>query len=115
MEDLNNILNSGDVPNIYAPEELENIFKLMKPIIQEQNQTPSKTNMFALYTRRVRSALHVVLTMSPIGESFRARLRQFPALVNCCTIDWLALFLFLFVHSSFFIKSITYPAHIKLI
>jgi dynein heavy chain len=26
--------------------------------------------------------------LSPIGEIFRARLRQFPALVNCCTIDW---------------------------
>jgi dynein heavy chain len=25
---------------------------------------------------------------SPIGEIFRARLRQFPSLVNCCTIDW---------------------------
>ena len=25
---------------------------------------------------------------SPIGEIFRSRLRQFPALVNCCTIDW---------------------------
>lgn len=27
-------------------------------------------------------------TPSPIGEVFRARLRQFPSLVNCCTIDW---------------------------
>lgn len=25
---------------------------------------------------------------SPIGEVFRARLRQFPSLVTCCTIDW---------------------------
>ena len=25
---------------------------------------------------------------SPIGEVFRSRLRQFPSLVNCCTIDW---------------------------
>ena len=26
--------------------------------------------------------------VSPIGEVFRARLRMFPSLVNCCTIDW---------------------------
>lgn len=26
--------------------------------------------------------------LSPIGDVFRARLRMFPALVNCCTIDW---------------------------
>ena len=28
------------------------------------------------------------LSPSPIGEVFRSRLRQFPSLVNCCTIDW---------------------------
>lgn len=27
--------------------------------------------------------------MSPIGDNFRTRIRKFPALVNCCTIDWL--------------------------
>ena len=26
--------------------------------------------------------------MSPLGEIFRTRLRKFPSLVNCCTIDW---------------------------
>ena len=26
--------------------------------------------------------------MSPIGDAFRNRLRKFPSLVNCCTIDW---------------------------
>ena len=26
--------------------------------------------------------------MSPIGDAFRSRLRKFPSLVNCCTIDW---------------------------
>lgn len=26
--------------------------------------------------------------MSPVGEAFRRRLRTFPALVNCTTIDW---------------------------
>ena len=26
--------------------------------------------------------------MSPLGEAFRNRLRNYPSLVNCCTIDW---------------------------
>jgi dynein heavy chain len=26
--------------------------------------------------------------MSPIGDSLRVRCRKFPALVNCCTINW---------------------------
>ncbi len=38
--------------------------------------------------RRVRSNLHMVLCFSPVGEAFRQRLRMFPSLVNCCTIDW---------------------------
>lgn len=32
--------------------------------------------------------LHIILCMSPIGDSFRNRIRQYPALVNCTTIDW---------------------------
>jgi hypothetical protein len=28
------------------------------------------------------------LAMSPIGDAFRTRLRMFPSLINCCTIDW---------------------------
>jgi dynein heavy chain len=30
----------------------------------------------------------MIIAMSPLGEVFRARLRMFPSLVNCCTIDW---------------------------
>eukprot|EP00831_Metopus_contortus_P058317 TRINITY_DN5048_c0_g1_i1.p1 TRINITY_DN5048_c0_g1~~TRINITY_DN5048_c0_g1_i1.p1 ORF type:complete len:850 (+),score=167.87 TRINITY_DN5048_c0_g1_i1:122-2671(+) len=36
----------------------------------------------------VRKNIHIILAMSPVGEAFRTRLRQFPSLVNCCTIDW---------------------------
>jgi len=32
--------------------------------------------------------LHLVLAFSPVGEAFRRRLRTFPTLVNCTTIDW---------------------------
>ena len=33
--------------------------------------------------------MHVVLAMSPIGSSLRVRMRMFPSIVNCTTIDWL--------------------------
>uniref|UniRef100_W5LYK9 Dynein axonemal heavy chain 1 n=1 Tax=Lepisosteus oculatus TaxID=7918 RepID=W5LYK9_LEPOC len=88
LEDINNILNSGDVPNLYAPDEQDRILTAMKPVVQDLGQQPTKANLMAAYIKRVRSNIHTVLCMSPIGEVFRARLRQFPALVTCCTIDW---------------------------
>ena len=30
----------------------------------------------------------MVLVFSPVGDSFRRRLRTFPTLVKCTTIDW---------------------------
>lgn len=45
-------------------------------------------SVFAFLIDRVRNNLHVVLCMSPVGEPFRNRIRQYPAFVNCTTIDW---------------------------
>lgn len=50
-----------------------------------------ETTPLALYNffiERVRNNLHVALAMSPIGDAFRNRIRMFPSLINCCTIDW---------------------------
>lgn len=44
--------------------------------------------MYEFLIQRVRANMHIILCMSPIGEAFRNRLRQYPALVNCTTIDW---------------------------
>lgn len=46
------------------------------------------TAVLEKFETQARDSLHVVLTMSPIGDAFKVRLRMFPALVNCCTIDW---------------------------
>ncbi|CAG5117457.1 unnamed protein product, partial [Candidula unifasciata] len=63
LEDINNILNTGDVPNLYGFDECENIYKEMKPIVLEAGLQPTKTIMFTAYTKRVRSNLHTVITM----------------------------------------------------
>ena len=44
--------------------------------------------LYAFFLERVRTNLHVILCVSPVGEAFRERCRMFPGLVNCTTIDW---------------------------
>ena len=63
MEDLNNVLNAGDVPNIYAPDELDTIYSTMKPVVQDEGLQPTKVNLFMTYTKRVRSNIHMVICM----------------------------------------------------
>lgn len=88
LEDINNILNSGDVPNLYKVEDLDPINKVGKLVCMEKNLQITKMNMFQGYLGRVKRNIHMVIAMSPLGEIFRSRIRKFPSLVNCCTIDW---------------------------
>lgn len=88
VEDINNILNAGDVPNLYMPEDMETISTACRIECQKRKIPPTKLNIFAQYIIRVRRNIHVCFAMSPLGEAFRNRLRNYPSLVNCCTIDW---------------------------
>ncbi|XP_012271492.1 dynein heavy chain 3, axonemal [Orussus abietinus] len=91
VEDVNMILNTGDLPNLYGSEEKAAILETMTTVSRDSGPKKAEATPTALYTLfidRVRSNLHVVLTMSPIGDAFRNRLRMFPSLINCCTIDW---------------------------
>ncbi|CBZ56170.1 Dynein heavy chain 1, axonemal, related [Neospora caninum Liverpool] len=88
MEDMNNVLSYGDLPNLYKKEDLEEIISQCKGLCSQMGMHPTKVNIFNAYLRRVKANLHVILAMSPVGDQFRTRLRMFPALTNCCTIDW---------------------------
>ncbi|KAI8904300.1 dynein heavy chain and region D6 of dynein motor-domain-containing protein [Gorgonomyces haynaldii] len=85
LEDLSNILSSGDVPNLFLPDEMAEIRQQLQALTKT---TENADGINAMFIDRVRRNLHVVLCMSPVGETFRKRLRMFPSLVNCCTIDW---------------------------
>jgi len=90
MEDINGILNSGDVPNIYANDEIEVIGGVMRPVLAALGLAQTKAVIWSSYLKRVMSNLHVVLAFSPVGDAFRTRLRMYPAMVNCCSLDWFA-------------------------
>ncbi|XP_021255791.1 dynein heavy chain 7, axonemal isoform X5 [Numida meleagris] len=92
LEDINNLLNAGEVPNLFAVDEKQEICEQMRQIDRQRDRTKqtdgSPIALFNMFVDRCRDQLHIVLAMSPIGDAFRNRLRKFPALVNCCTLDW---------------------------
>ncbi|XP_075900184.1 dynein axonemal heavy chain 3 [Nelusetta ayraudi] len=90
LEDINMLLNTGDVPNMFAADERADIIEKMQGIARVEGKKidPTPLSLYNYFVDRVKINLHIVLAMSPIGDAFRNRLRMFPSLINCCTIDW---------------------------
>lgn len=91
VEDINNILNNGEIPNLYVAADdqmivVEGMREVNKNAPQYKNFTEQE--IIVDFIQKAKTNLHVVLAMSPIGEDFKRRLRMFPSLVNCCAIDW---------------------------
>jgi len=44
--------------------------------------------LMSYFVDKTKKNLHCVTCFSPIGNLFKDKIRMFPSLVNCCTIDW---------------------------
>jgi dynein heavy chain, axonemal len=88
LEDINNILNNGEVPNLFKEDEIGLIFNSLKDMAKNEGYTETKDSVYQYFVSNVRDQLHIVLCFSPVGEGFRNRCKQFPSIINCCTIDW---------------------------
>jgi len=82
VEDICNILNNGEIPNLFPLEE-------KGKILEDLSHIPGSNNeKLKYFVDTCKANLHLVLAFSPVGSMFRKRLLTFPGLVNCCTIDW---------------------------
>ncbi|KAF8278750.1 Inner arm dynein 5-1 [Trypanosoma cruzi] len=88
LEDINNLLNTGEIPGLMQEEDVDQIVEAVRPLATAAGKKETRNVIFSYFVSLCRDNMHVVLTMSPVGEPFRRRLRMFPSLVNCCTIDW---------------------------
>jgi dynein heavy chain, axonemal len=88
LEDINNLLNTGEVPNLMLPEDVDQIVETVRPYAVAAGKRETRSTIFSHFVSMCRDQVHIVMAMSPVGEQFRRRLRMFPSLVNCCTIDW---------------------------
>lgn len=90
LQDIDCLLNQGEVPNLYAIDEKQEILEMVRLAAQGGNRNIdiSPLQVFSFFVNRCKQKLHIVLCLSPIGDALRTRVRLYPSLVNCCTIDW---------------------------
>uniref|UniRef100_A0A8C2TNU4 Dynein axonemal heavy chain 12 n=1 Tax=Coturnix japonica TaxID=93934 RepID=A0A8C2TNU4_COTJA len=90
LEDVDSLLNTGEVPNLFAADEKQEIAEGVRAAAEagSKHEELSPLALFAFFVNCCKENLHIVVAFSPIGDAFRNRLRQFPSLINCCTIDW---------------------------
>ncbi len=73
LEDVNNMLNSGEVPGMFAPDEKEAIIVDVREWVAARSLNAGREGCWAAFIERVRDNLHIVLAMSPVGDAFRVR------------------------------------------
>ncbi|KAL4648151.1 dynein heavy chain 9, axonemal-like [Arapaima gigas] len=85
---VNDLLASGEIPDLFPDDEVENIIGNMRNEVKAQGLVDTRENCWKFFIDRVRRQLKVALCFSPVGNKLRVRSRKFPALVNCTSIDW---------------------------
>ncbi|CAH8610943.1 unnamed protein product [Heterobilharzia americana] len=85
---INDLLASGDIPELLPDDEIENVINAMRGEVKSQGIQDTRENCWSYFIDKVRRLLKVVLCFSPVGSTLRVRARKFPAIVNCTSIDW---------------------------
>ncbi|KAF8279355.1 putative dynein heavy chain [Trypanosoma cruzi] len=92
LEEICCLLNTGEVPGIWDTkqdkETYENAVASLREKGRELGRPDTAEALQALFVERCKKFMHIVLCFSPLGSVLRERLRKFPSLVNCTTIDW---------------------------
>ena len=70
LEDVSMILTTGEVPNLFAADEKAEILDRVQHTAREEGRELGETsfaNLYNIFMTNVKSNLHIVLAMSPVG------------------------------------------------
>lgn len=68
LEDVNNILNTGEITNLYQKEDYDRMIDSLSKVITEKKLSPNKENTYAEFMKVLQNNFHTILCMSPVGE-----------------------------------------------
>lgn len=75
LEDINNILNTGEIPNLMNNDNKEKILSEIRNVVQEMKKIDTVDEIQKTFVDRVREHFHICLCMSPVGDDLRVRCR----------------------------------------
>ena len=88
LELVNNMLTIGMVPGLFPEEEKDGLISEIEEQARKEGIPESKEAKWDYFVSKCRDNLHIVLAMSPAGDTLRIRCRNFPGLVSNTSIDW---------------------------
>ncbi|CAJ1068269.1 LOW QUALITY PROTEIN: dynein heavy chain 10%2C axonemal [Xyrichtys novacula] len=88
LELINNMLTSGIVPALFPDDEKDSVLNQLRDEALKMGSGPSKESVWQYFVNKSANNLHIVLGMSPVGDTLRTRCRNFPGLMNNTVIDW---------------------------
>lgn len=72
------LCSPGIVPALFPDEEKESVLSQIGPEALKQGMGPAKESVWQYFVNKSANNLHVVLGMSPVGDTLRTRCRNFP-------------------------------------
>jgi dynein heavy chain len=85
---LNDLLSSGNIPDLYTKDEKEAIINSVTNKAKGAGYSAEPASVWSYFIAKIRENLHCCLCFSPVGDALRVRARRFPALASCTVIDW---------------------------
>jgi len=85
---LNDMLSSGDIPGLFPTEDVDDIINTVRPEVKQAGLVDTRDVCWDFFINKTGKFLHTALCFSPVGDKFRVRARQFPALLSGTMIDW---------------------------
>ncbi|GAB6032148.1 hypothetical protein CHUAL_010802 [Chamberlinius hualienensis] len=82
LEDVESLLKSAEVSNLFSPDERQEIVQMLRSEGSQQT--------YATFVNRCRENLHLVLIINSKSAIFLRQLHIFPSLVTCCTINYMS-------------------------
>ena len=94
LECINFLVNLGEIPNLWAADEINNICEVMIADLQknkkegEGGEDISKARVFEVIADRVVRNMHIVIVTTPESPSLDRLVTSFPSLIGSLSVNW---------------------------